>query len=165
MNQQRSPLRPVRMWRMTWLTVLDFAIWFLSRSYPRGRPFSGLRQLAKSANETAFIVPNPPQHSAPNLRECSEQRMIESDHDHRFFRAQRQSRQPSWAAGVAQDGKDLEKAPMEAVGCIIGGGQKAKTWKPGLTGPRGVLQRVQPRVPERPGRDERFGHADHGRHR
>ena len=31
---------------------------------------------------------------------------------------------PSWAAGVAQDGKDIEEAPTEVAGCIIEGGQE-----------------------------------------
>jgi hypothetical protein len=35
---------------------------------------------------------------------------------------------PSWAAGVARDGKKMgETAPTEAVGCMIDSGQKAKT--------------------------------------
>jgi hypothetical protein len=34
---------------------------------------------------------------------------------------------PSWAAGVARDGKMRQTAPMGAVGCTIDGGQDGKT--------------------------------------
>jgi hypothetical protein len=34
---------------------------------------------------------------------------------------------PSWAAGVARDGKMRKTGPMGEVGCTIDGGQEAKT--------------------------------------